>query len=151
MNLAPLLCVVRVTERHLLLLIRGLLVVVSTVSVISTILAISSVYHVYFPIVLLLLRRPLAMRLKKLSLSFRSLDACVRECEQIAHHPGLLHSNLLHSLDVADSVTEGVNDLDVLDIWDSIPNIAETFYSLESISSIWMLICALEVSDEHDT
>jgi hypothetical protein len=79
------------------------------------------------------------------------------------HHPGLLHGNLLHSLDVADSVTEGVNDLDVLDIWGSIPNIAETFYvvsealirrltySLESLSSIWMRICALEVSDEHDT
>jgi hypothetical protein len=67
MNLTPLLYVVRATERHLLLLIRGLLL---AVFVVSAILAISSVSRVDFPVVLLLLRGPLAMRLKKSSPSF---------------------------------------------------------------------------------
>jgi hypothetical protein len=125
MYLAPLLCAVRVTEKLLLLLIRGLLVVVSTVSVI---LVISSVSCVDFSIILLFLCGPLATRLKKSSPCFKSLDACVRDCEQIGHRLRLLHGNLLDSLDVADFIMEGVDDLDVLDIRDSIPSIAETFH-----------------------
>jgi hypothetical protein len=80
MDLSPLLYIVRATERPLLFLIRGLLLVFSVVSTVSTILAISLVSCVDFPGVLLL-RGPLAMRLKKLSLGFGSLDACVRDCE----------------------------------------------------------------------
>jgi hypothetical protein len=86
MDLAPLLCVIRVTERHLLLLIRGLLLAVSVVFVVSTILAISPINRVDFSVVLLLLHRPLATRLKKLSLGFESLDTCVCDCEQIDYH-----------------------------------------------------------------
>jgi hypothetical protein len=160
MDLAPLLCIVRAMERPLLLLIQGLLVVVSAVSMI---LAISPVSRVDFPVVLLLIRRLLATRLKKSSSSFRSLDACVRDCEQISHHLELLHGDILHSLDVADSVAEDVDDLDVLNIRDSIPGVAETFYvvlealitllhdGLESLSSRWTLVRALEVTDEHST
>jgi hypothetical protein len=44
------------------------------------------------------------------------VDACVRDCEQIDHHLGFLHCDLLHDLDVADSVAKGVDDLDVLDV-----------------------------------
>jgi hypothetical protein len=116
MDLAPLLRVIRATEMPLLILIRGLLLMISTVSVISVILAISPVSRVDFSVILLLLHGPLTMRLKKSSPCFRSLDACVRDCEHIGYYLGLLHGDLLHSLDVADSFMKGVDDLDVLDI-----------------------------------
>jgi hypothetical protein len=121
-DLAPLLYVVRVTERSLIFLIRGLLLAVSVVPVIS------SVSLVDFPIVLLLLYGPLAIRLKESSLSFGSLNACVNDHEQIDHDHGLLHDDLLYSLDVVDSVAEGIDDLDILDIRDNIPGIPETFH-----------------------
>jgi hypothetical protein len=125
--------------------------------------AISLVSHVDFLVVLLLLCRPLATRLKKLSLCFKSLNACVSDCEQISHRLELLHDDLLHSLDVADSAAEGIDDLDALDIWDSVPDVVETFHvvpealimllpdSLQSLSSRWMFIRALDVPDEHGT
>jgi hypothetical protein len=125
MDLRPLLCVVSTMERPLLFLIRGLLVVVSTI---FAVLAISSVSHVDFPIVLLFLCGPLAMRLKKSSPGFESLNACVSDHEQIGHRLGLLHGDLFHGLDVADSVAEGVDDLDVLDVLDSISSVAEMFH-----------------------
>jgi hypothetical protein len=93
----------------------------------------------------------------------RSLNACVCDCEQIDHHLEFLHSGILHSLDVADSVVEGVDDLDVLDVRDSVPGVTEIFHvvpkalimllsdGLESLSSRWMLVHALEVLDEHGT
>jgi hypothetical protein len=127
--------------------------VVSTVSTVSAILAISPVSRVDFPVVLLFLRGSLATRLKKSSPSFGSLDACVSYREQIGHHLGLLHGDLLHGLD----------DLDVLKVRDNVPGVAEMFHivlealimllsdGLESISSRWTLICVLEVPDEHDT
>jgi hypothetical protein len=40
----------------------------------------------------------------------------------------LLHDDLLHSLNVTDFIAEGVDDLNVLDVRDSIPGIAEMFY-----------------------
>jgi hypothetical protein len=40
----------------------------------------------------------------------------------------LLHGSLLHSLDVSDSVVKDVDDLDILDIWDSVPGIAERIH-----------------------
>jgi hypothetical protein len=116
-DLAPLLYVVRVTERSLIFLIRGLLLAVSVVPVISL------VSLVDFPIVLLLLYGPLAIRLKESSLGFGSLNACVND-----HDHGLLHDDLLYSLDVVDSVAEGIDDLDILDIRDNIPGIPETFH-----------------------
>jgi hypothetical protein len=115
---------------HLLFLIRGLLLVISAISMISAIFVISSVSHVDFSIVPLLLRGPLATRLKKLSLGFESLNAYVGDCEQISHHSWLLHNDLLHSLDVADTVTESISDLNVLDIWDSVPEVAEMFHAV---------------------
>jgi hypothetical protein len=139
-----------------------MLLVVFAVSTVSVILAISSVSHVDFPVVLLLLRGPHAMRLKKLSPGFGSLNACVSDCEQTGHHFGLLHGDLLHSLDVADSVMKVV-DLNVLDIWDIISSVAEIFHvvpetlimllpdGLQSLSSRWTLVRALKVYDEHDT
>jgi hypothetical protein len=139
------------------------LLVVSTVSTVSTILVVSPVSRDDFPVVLLLLRGPLTTRLKKSSPGYRSLDACVSHREQIGHHLGLLHGNLLHGLDVANSVTEGVDDLNILEVRDSVPGVAKTFHvilealimllpnGLESLSSRWTLVRALEVPDEHGT
>jgi hypothetical protein len=139
------------------------MLVVSTVSAVSVILTISPISRVDFPVILLLLCRPLAARLKKSSLGFRSLDACVSHCEQIGHHLGLLHGDLLHGIDVADSVVEDVDDLDVLDVHDSVSSVVEMFHvvpealimllpdGLESLSRRWMVIRALEVLDEYGT
>jgi cytochrome c oxidase assembly factor CtaG len=92
----------------LLFLISGLLLAVSVVSMVSAILAISSVNRIDFPVVLLLLHMPLATRLKKSSLSFRSLHTYIIDCEQIGHRSELLHDDLLHSLDIADSVMKAL-------------------------------------------
>jgi hypothetical protein len=37
---------------------------------------------------------------------------------------GFFHGDFLHSLDIEDPIVEGVDDLDVLDVQDSIPVIA---------------------------
>jgi hypothetical protein len=68
------------------------------------------------------------MRLRKSSPGFRSLNAYVSDCEQIDHRSRLLHVDVLHSLDVADSVVEGIDDLDVLDIRDDILGVVEIFH-----------------------
>jgi hypothetical protein len=44
------------------------------------------------------------MGLKESSPSLGCLDACVHDCEQISHRLWFLHCDLLHGLDVADSV-----------------------------------------------
>jgi hypothetical protein len=99
--------------------------------------------------------------LKKLSLDLGSLNAYVNNYKQIGHHFGLLHGDLLHSLDVTDSVTEGIDNLNVLDVRDSIPGLTETFHivpealimllldGLQSLSSRWKVVCTLEVPNEH--
>jgi tRNA G26 N,N-dimethylase Trm1 len=90
---------------------------------VSMILAISSVSRVDFPIIVVLFHGPLVMRLKKSRPGFRSLNAYVSDCEQINHHFGPFYDDLLHSLDVIDSVMEDVDDLDVLDIQDSVTGV----------------------------
>jgi hypothetical protein len=67
------------------------------------------------------------MGLKESSPGLGCFDACIRDNEQISHHLGFLHSNLLHGLDVANSVMEGIDDLDVLDVQDSIPALQKCF------------------------
>jgi hypothetical protein len=104
------------------------LLAVSTVSTVSVILAISPVNCVDFPVVLLLLHGPLSMRLKKSSPCFRSFDACINDREQIGHRLGIFYGDLLHGLDVTDSVVKCVDDLDVLNIRDSVLNIVEMFH-----------------------
>jgi hypothetical protein len=133
------------------------------VSAVSAVLAISSVSHIDFPVILLLLHGPLVTRLKESSPGLESLNACVSDREQIGHCLGLLHGDLLHRLDVDDSIAEDIDDLDVLDIRDSIPGVIEMFHvvpealimlmsdGLQSLSSRWMLVRALEVPDEHGT
>jgi hypothetical protein len=129
----------------------------------AAIKAISPIGHVDLPVVLFLLRGPIASGFQKSSLGFGSLNAHVCNCEQIGHHLGLLHGYLLHSLDVADPITKGIDDLNVLDVWDSVPSIAKTFHAileafivllldgLQGLSSGWTLVRALKVPDEHGT
>jgi hypothetical protein len=62
----------------------------------------------------------LAMRLQKSSPGFISLYAYIGDREQISHHFRLLHGYLFHSFDITDTITEGVNDLDVLDVRDAV-------------------------------
>jgi hypothetical protein len=58
---------------------------------------------------------------------------------------------------------KGIDDLDILDVWDSVPGVVEMFHvvleafimllldGLEGFRSIWTLICILKVPDEHGT
>jgi hypothetical protein len=48
--------------------------------------------------------------------------------EQIGHGFSLLHDDLHNGLFIANLISEGINDLDVLDVQDSIPDIAEMFH-----------------------
>jgi hypothetical protein len=50
------------------------------------------------------------------------------DCEQINHRSGLPPGDLLQCLDVADSIAESIDDLNVLDIWDNVSGIAEIFH-----------------------
>jgi uncharacterized membrane protein len=77
MDLAPLLYIIRAIEMPLLFLIRGLLLVISTISVVSAIFVISPISCVDFSIILLLLRGPLNTGLKKSSLDLETLNAYV--------------------------------------------------------------------------
>jgi hypothetical protein len=103
------------------------------------------------------------MRLQKLSLGFGSFYAYIGNREQISHRFGLLHCYLFHSFEIADAITEGINNLDVLDVWDAISGIAEMLDiimetlimllldGLEGLGGRWTLIGTLEVPDEHGT
>jgi hypothetical protein len=123
MDLTPLLCIIRVTEWPLFLLLRWLLLAISTVAMIPVIGSID------IPIVLLLLPwRPLVSWFKESSSGLEGLHADVCNCKQIGHHFGLFHGDLLHRLDVANFVVEGMDDFNVLDVRDSIPGTAKTFY-----------------------
>ncbi len=98
-----------------------------------------------------------------MSPGFGGLYAHISDCEQISHRLGLFHGDLLHSLDIADPVVEGIDDLDVLDVRDSVPGVAEIFHvvpetlimllpdGLQSLCCRWTLVRALKVPDEHGT
>jgi hypothetical protein len=75
---------------------------------------------------------------------------------------GVLH-DLLDSLDIIDPILEGIDDFNVLDVLDSVPDITKIFYvvsedlivllldGLQSFSCGWTLVCALKFSDELGT
>jgi hypothetical protein len=100
---------------------------------------------------------------KKSSSNLGGLIAFISDCEQIGHRPRLLYEYLVHSLDIANPVMEGINDLNVLDVRDSIPDIADTFHvvpkalirllldGLQSLYNRWMFVCTLKVPYEHGT
>jgi hypothetical protein len=159
MDLTPLLCVVGASEASPFLLIR---VLFFAIAVSSAVLLISLFCGVDLPIIPSSWW-PLASRLEKSSPGFRSFYAYIGNCEQIDHRFGLLHLYLFHGFEIVDAISEGVNNLDVLDIRDVISGIAETLNiimktlivllldGLEGLDGRWTLIGALEVPDEHGT
>jgi hypothetical protein len=163
MDLTPLLCVVRAIERPLLLLVYGLLLMIPAIPTIPAITVVPMISSVGLPIVLSFLCGPLATSFMEPGSSLRGLNAYFNDYKQIGHHLWLLHGNLLNCLKIADPVTEGIDDLIVLDVRDSVPGIAEIFHvlpdafimlllnGLQGLSCRWMLIRTLKVSDEHGT
>jgi hypothetical protein len=105
----------------------------------------------------------MAPRLKKSSPSFGAFYAYIGNREQVGHRFELLHRYLFHAFEIADAISEGVNNLDVLDVWDVVSGIAEMLDiitethvvllldGLEGLSGRWTLIGALEVPDEYGT
>jgi hypothetical protein len=106
---------------------------------------------------------PLASRLQMLSPGFGSFYAYISNREQIDYRFGLLHRYLFHGFEIADAISEGVNNLNVLDVQDVISGIAEMLDiitetlivllldGLEGLGGRWTLIGALEVPDEYGT
>jgi hypothetical protein len=96
-----------------------------------------------------------------LSPGFGGLYAYIGNCKQIGYRLGLLYGDLLHSLDITDPITKGIDDLDVLDVRDSISGIAETFHvvletfimflsdGLQGLCCRQTPVCPLKVPDEH--
>jgi hypothetical protein len=90
-----------------------------------------------------------------LSPGFKSFYAYIGNREQIGHRFGLLHYYLFHGFEIADAISEGINNLDVLDIWDAVSGIAEMLDiiaktlivllldGLEGLSGRWTLIGVL--------
>jgi hypothetical protein len=76
----------------------------------------------------LLLRGSLVSSMKESSSGLWGLDALVSYHQQIIHDLWLLLGDLLDNLDVDDSIVEGIDDLDVFDVWNSVPSIIETFH-----------------------
>jgi hypothetical protein len=116
-NLTPLLRVIGTLKRPLLFLLRGLLTVESVVSSVPVIASVSCVDLAIISCVI-----------QESCSGIRSLYAYISDCEQINYHLRLLHGNLINNFDIADPIVKGIDDLDVLDIRDSIPGITETFH-----------------------
>jgi hypothetical protein len=105
----------------------------------------------------------LASRLEKSSMGFGSFYAYIGNHEQIGHHFGLLHRDLFHGFEIDDAISEGVNNLDVLNVRNVVSGIAEMLDiitktlimllldGLESLSGRWALIGDLKVPDEYGT
>jgi hypothetical protein len=103
------------------------------------------------------------LRLQKSSPGFGSFYAYIGNGEQIGYRFGLLYHYLLHDFEIIDAISEGANNLDVLDVQDAIFGIAEMLDiitetlivllldGLEGLGGRWTLIGALEVPDEHGT
>jgi hypothetical protein len=152
MDSTPLFCTVGASEGSPFLLIWGLFFAVPVSSAVLLI----SFRDVDLPIIPFSWW-PLATRLQKSSPGFRSFYAYIGHREQISHRFGLLHGYLFHDFDIADAITEGVNDLDVLDVRDAVSGIAKTLDiiaetlimlvldGLEGLGSRWTLIGVLEV------
>jgi hypothetical protein len=117
MELVPLLGISRTPERPSFLLIGGRLLLIPVIS------------SVDLPIfLLLLLHGPLLLCVKESGLGLRGLDALICYCQPIDHIFWLLHGDLPNSLDVCDPIAEGINDFNIVDVWDSIPDITEMFH-----------------------
>jgi hypothetical protein len=73
------------------------------------------------------------------------------------------HGDLLNGLDVTHPVVKGIDDPNVLVVWDSVLGVAETFHivpkalimllldCLQGFSYRWTLVRTLELPNEHGT
>jgi hypothetical protein len=90
----------------------------------------------------------LATRLQKFSPGFRSLYAYIGNREQISHRFGLLHGYLFLGFNIIDTITEGINNLDVLDVRDSISGIAEILdIIIETLSCFCLMVLRVSAVD----
>jgi hypothetical protein len=99
----------------------------------------------------------------EVELGLQKLLCIHRQPRANCHCFGLLHRYLFHRFEIVDAITEGVNNLDVLDVRDAISGIAKTLDvitetlimllldGLEGLDGRWMLKGALEVPDENGT
>jgi hypothetical protein len=90
------------------------------------------------------------------------LNVDINNCKHIDQRSRLFHGDLLNSHDVGDPVTKDIDDFNVLNVWDRIPGVVETFHiiskalimllldGLQGFSCGRTLVCALEVPNEHD-
>jgi hypothetical protein len=83
----------------------------------------------------------LTSRFKEPSPGLLGLDIDVNDYEQISHRSGLLHGDLHDSLNIADLVMEGADDLNLLYIRDNVPGITEMFYILPETFIRLLLVC----------
>jgi hypothetical protein len=92
-----------------------------------------------------------------------TMHAIESEClTSIDHCLGFLHCDL-NSLDATHPVVKDINDFDVLDIRDSIPDVTKMFYVVQEVFIMllldgfqgfnygWMLVRTMKIFNEHDT
>jgi hypothetical protein len=111
--------------------------------------------------IFLLLLRPLTSAIKESCACLRGIEALIDYGELIDHDLWLLHGDLFYCFEVSDAIAEGDDDLDVLDVQDDVPGVAEmlgvvteTFImllldGLHGLSGRWSLICPLKVPNEY--
>jgi hypothetical protein len=100
----------------------------------------------------------LVMWVKEWDSGLWGLNTDVCDHQQTSHNFRLLHGDFLDSLDVTHPILEGIDDLNVLHIRDSVSSVSEIFHiilealimllldGLQGFSRGW----ALEVADEHN-
>jgi hypothetical protein len=108
-------------------------------------------------ILLLLPWWPLVTWIKESGSGLWGLNAYISDYQQIGHRFRLLHGNLIDSFDIAEPIVKGIDDFDVLDVWDNILGTAEIFHTVpeafimllldnfQSFNHRWMFVCALKV------
>jgi hypothetical protein len=72
-------------------------------------------------------------------MGLRGLNAYASNYEHIGQRFRLLHGDLFNSLDITHPVMKGIDDLNVLDVRNSVPAIVETFHIVPEALIILLL------------
>jgi hypothetical protein len=78
-----------------------------------------------------------------LSSGLGGLNAYIGDCRQTSYRLGFLHGDLLNSFEIAYPVAKGIDDIDVLDVWDSVSSIVEIFHEVPK-AFIMLLLYGLQ-------